>query len=192
MKKLNLLEHKMVLTAAAVGAGFILLWVLLYLPRLSYMNRLKAEWAKAEGKIHQLESLVTREDVGAGIIRLKKQLQLLDVKFPSKEEKSLKLLSDIARKVNLEVISVVSQPKVDVLDDVQQKIISDGKICQSISVSMEIRGSYKDFVKYIETLKLVLPAYVSFERLQLVRAPDTVPGAQLLNIQFNLNLFLLS
>ena len=192
MKKINLSEQKIIVMALVVGAGFILLWAFIYLPRLASLNELRAKWGKAEGKIHQLESLVAQGDLSEGIMQLKNQLQQLEAKFPSKEEQGLRLLSDFARKMNLEVLSVTSQPKVEFVDPSRQKIQVEGKTCQSISVSMDIKGGYKDFVKYIEALKASLPAYVSFERVQMNRASDTTAGMQLLNIKLELNVFLLS
>ena len=106
-------------------------------------------------------------------------------KFPEKEEESLRILSDIARNLNIEIISISPKPKrvFEAAGRVEEKI------CQFISVSMEMRGTYFNLVKYIESLKKDLPAFLSIEELRIKK--ERIEGS-LLNIMLTFKLYLLS
>lgn len=194
MRKLNSSEQKALLSASIMVVVFVLLWIFIYIPRYSHLSHLKFEFKETEHRIQQIEKVFSaQKDISEGIAQLKKQSQQINAKFPSKEEESLKMFSDFARKMNIEVTSVESQHKIPFLNQNQQKVQIDGQTCQSVFVSIDMKGSYKDFVRYLEVLKSALPAYVNFEKVQIRKnAEAATSGAQILNIRLELNLFLLS
>ena len=75
------------------------------------------------------------------------------------------------------------------LDENNQKVEIEEKTCELVPVTIEMKCFYKDLVKYIETLKKSLPAFISIERLRINKDKSGIPR---LNIVLDLNLYLLS
>jgi Tfp pilus assembly protein PilO len=71
----------------------------------------------------------------------------------------------------------------------RKKAEIDGKNCQLLSVSIAMKSSYKDLFAYIQTLKELLPAYVTIERLEMGRDAS---GTSKLNVSLDLTMYLLS
>ncbi len=190
MKKLTPSEQKTLIAAAVICAVFLLAWVLLYLPQVRKFNKLKNDFNTAQMRIQQIEGMISVNDnMGEAMELLKDKLNNLILKFPQTEKESLQAVSDLARKANLTVVSMQSQPKTPFLDAQGQPARVEDKNCQMINVSVELKGSFKDLGRYFSLLKTVLPAYVSIERVNLQSDGAAMP---LLNISLVLNLYLLT
>ncbi|MBI5873094.1 MAG: hypothetical protein HZB36_03005 [Candidatus Omnitrophica bacterium] len=154
------------------------------------MMQLKAELSSAEGSIQEIESLTKMaKTVDEGIRLLEEKERRLVLKFPSKEEDALKMLSDFAQKSGINLVSIMPQSKEIFLDEGGEKILIDGKTCQRLAVSLEARCSYKALVRYIEMLNENLPSYCVIERLSIHK--EGVDGASL-NVILDMRLYLLS
>ena len=80
-----------------------------------------------------------------------------------------------------------SQPPVDTFDELSQPLKIEGKKCRNVVVAVELKGNFKNFVKFIDRLKSDLP-YFTVRRFALIRDVQS-PGK--LAINFELNLYLL-
>ena len=176
--------------AVVIIAGFVVLGFLVYSPIKGKVSGLRGDLTNIDSQIKQIETTVDpHRTVEEERKILEERCAKLNSKFPAKEEESLRMLSDFARKMNISVLSTRSQPKTSFLDADKQKVEISGKICQKILVTMEMKGSYKDFLKYLETLKESLPAYLTIERLRMSKDSSGMP---VLNINLDINLYLLS
>ncbi|MCM8771087.1 MAG: hypothetical protein NC936_04390 [Candidatus Omnitrophica bacterium] len=119
---------------------------------------------------------------------LRDRYQKLNNKLMQKEEKSMALLSEFARRLNIEIISVKPQGKTTLLDEYKEKVEFQGKVCQFIPVSLHMRGFYKDLVKYLDLLDESLPAFFTVEKLQLIRM---APKSPRLDIEMEINIYTL-
>ena len=190
IKILNEQNSTFLKSIGAVAAIF-LIGIIIWQPLQKEETLLKTELTDIQNKIQRIEISTdqknkTKEEI---INVFKKKYGHIDEKFPPTEEESLNLLSVYAQELNLEVISVRSLPKKPFVDQDQQKVGSGAKFCQEISVSMELKGSHQGLVQYLETIKELLPAYVTVERLKIHK---DIPAEPKLNIQLELNLYLLS
>ncbi len=159
-------------------------------PRWIHLQNIKAEFLKMQRQIHQVESVLTQGSP------LEEQIRFFDHRnkyinnaFPAKEEETLGKLSDMARKYRLQVSTVRIQPVEPFLNSEQNEVMIDGKKCQTIIIAIQMSGSFKDFVDYLEHVKNSLPAYVTVERLDLQKQGTSPPA---LNILLELKLYLLS
>lgn len=190
MKKIILSQNTAVNLTGAAVLVLLALWLPMYRSAGRSINQLRSELTATENQIRQIEA---GADKGLSLRERGRSFdtnaQPIDSQFPQQKEESLRLLSEFARKLNIEIVSLRSQPTAACLDIDKKKIAIEGMGCQRLSVSVELRGSYKDLLKYIETLKESLPAYFTAEKLRMAK---DISGASRLNITLELNLYLLS
>lgn len=171
-------------------AAFLIPWFLVYLPTKNAVSRAKKELTAAETQIRQIEAIVDKaKSMEEGLTLLQGVFAKINNKFPRQEEESLAMLSDYARKLNIEVVSIKPSAKEFLFDEDGQKIGIEGRFCQSLPVSLELRCSYKDLVGYLEALKKEVTAYLSIEKLRINK--DSLGPAKL-SVILDINLYLLS
>ena len=188
--KLTAQQKKIITTVAVITVPFVICWLFVYLPTRGMVNQLKAELNNVQNQIQQIEAMIEKgKTIEEGIKSLKERYVQIDSKFPEREEEGLRLLSDFARKQNIGIVSIKSQPRTAFLDKDSQKVEIEGKSCWQLSVSIEMKSGYADLLEYLKNLKESLPAYATFERLRINKDPS---GMAKLNITMDLNLYLLS
>ncbi len=190
MRKISSAQKKINIVTATGVLAFLMLWGFLYLPSIKVVKELKSELNGIQDQIRQIEGKVTGDGkTKQGIRELELRAQWVNSKFPEKEEKALRMLSDLAKEFKIDVLSIRSQPKVDFLDEDAQKVEIEGRVCQKFLVSIEIKAIYGDLVEYVDNLKESLPAYITIERMRIRKETS---GARQLSITLDLNLYLLS
>lgn len=190
--KLKISENqKKIIIISGIGVlVFLLLWIFLYLPASKEINNLKSELGSTEQQIQGIEAFLSGTRNRDEAVRLlKEQQQYLSNRFPQKEEESLKLIPEFARKNNIEVISLDPGTKSEFLDESGKQLIIDGKIAYYLPITMEMSCSYRDLVKYLLELKNNLPAFVSVINLN-VKKSDQVSGRVRASVEFNLYLLI--
>lgn len=191
IRNLSPSQKKIVIISLIVIAVFLIFWLFIYSPTKFTVQRYKSELISQESQIEEIEAVIGEaKTMDEGIRLLKARYQELNNKFPQGGEDSLRILSDIAKKLNIELISIRPQPKREFLDENNQKVEIEGATCLIIFVSIEMKCFYKDLVKYIQTLKESSGlTFVTFEKLRISKDKSGTPK---LNITLNLNLYLLS
>jgi|SRR3989338_400016 len=190
MDTITLSQRKIIIVTAAAVAVVVLLSLFVYLPAVRKISLLKGEHSGIQDQIEQIEAIVSQgHSIAEGIEALKNKYRVLDAKFPVKEEEALGLLSEFARKCNITIVAIKSQPKVEFLDTKGQKAGIEGKICQILPVSIEAKSNYNDLGKYIEMLGESLPAYATVEKVKIYKESGGIPS---LRVTIELNLYLLT
>lgn len=175
---------------ACVGFLAFLIFAFFHLPGQNTLSRVKSESLKIEAQIQGIEAMIGKgESMAAGMQFLIERYQELNNQFPQKEEESIRMLSRLSRELNIKLISLKPQPKVVFLDQNKQAVEIEGKTCQKVYVSLEMKCFYKDLVKYITSLKRDLPAFVTVEKLRISKSTSATPR---LNVILDINLYFLS
>lgn len=189
-KKISLTQKKIIFIFAIVISAFLLFYFFVYSPAKNKVASLKQELSGVQGQIKAIEA-ITREakTMEAGIALLETKYQQLSAKFPLKEEEVIKILSDLAPASNIEIISIRPESKTLFLDAGNQKIEIDGKSCQKVFVSIELRGIYHDLVKYLDSVKESMPAFINIEGVKISK--DSAATVKL-NINLGVSFYLLS
>ena len=177
---------------ALIGLVFVLLffclWLFLYLPGRNTLRGLVAQLDATQNQISEIEgilgSAVTLEQ---GMVSLKDRDEALSSQFPGKEEGALKVFSDLAKELDIELVSIKSEPLRPFLID-KEKLRIEDSVCLCVPVLLEIKCTYGDFIKYSEALQESLPALITVEKLQITRDKG---DPKELNIAINFNLYLL-
>jgi hypothetical protein len=189
-KKLSQAQKKIITAGLIVLCLFLGFWFFVYLPGRITVKKIKSELLDTENQIQEIEGMIQESrNRDEGIKLLKERYEQLNNKFPQEEEDALKALSEIARELKIGLVSIKAQPKTAFLDADNKEVNIEGKSCQRVFVYIEMRGSYKDLVKYILSLEESNSALTTIEELKVSKDES---GAAKLNITLGLNLYLLS
>ncbi|MDD5560671.1 MAG: hypothetical protein PHT50_00865 [Candidatus Omnitrophica bacterium] len=175
------------------GAGlfvFLLLWIFLYLPSSKEISKLRKELISTQQQIKGIEMLLAGSKSREEAIRLlKEKQQYLNNKFPQKEEESLRLITEVARRMNISVVSLQPGLRAEFLDQSGKPVLIDGKTVYFLPITIEIICFYKDLVDYLSELKNALPAFVSVINLNIEK-DDHYTGKVRASAGFNLYLLI--
>ena len=183
-------QKKIIIVVFTGALAFLASWMFIYLPARGSVNRVRQELGIIENKIQGIEGkLGKNKSMEAGLRLLQEESFSLTAKFPSKEEESIKTLSDLAAKGNVEIISLRPEAKANLLGEGEKKIEMEGLSCYKVPINMEIKCTYQGLVEYLISLKESTLADISVERLKINKDAS---GAGRLNINLDINLYLLS
>lgn len=183
-------QKKIIIMSFVVLFVFLLLGVFLYLPSFTQIKNLKNEVVSTEQQIQAIETLLVGPQGRDEAIRLlKKKQQYLSTRFPQKEEESLRFIPEIARKMNIEFISLYPGSKTEFLDESGKQVVIEGKLVNYLPITMEVSCYYKDLVKYLLDLKDKLPAFINVISLN-VQKESQLTGKVRANLEFNLYLLI--
>jgi Tfp pilus assembly protein PilO len=183
-------QKNIIVISAAALFVLLLLWVFLYLPGSKEITSLKNELSSTQQQIQGIEALLSGSQSRDEAIRILKQRQLyLSNKFPRQEEESLRLIPEVARKMNISVVSLQPGLRSEFLDEAGRQVVIDGKTASYLPITMEVVCFYKDMVSYLTELKNSLPAFISVVSLNVVK-DNQLNGKVRSTIGFNLYLLI--
>ena len=175
IREMNLSQMKLLLISGVAALVIIGLWFLMVLPIKHSSSKLQQELQEVQMRISQIESMVEKGQLPKeATASLEERYRQVSSQFPAQEEESIELLSNLAQRLGLQILSLRSQPKTDFLDEDGRKLEIEGKVCQTVSIFMEMKGSYKTLINYITALKEELPAYATIEKLSLGEEDPTL------------------
>lgn len=183
-------QKRMALGVSILALAVLSFWVFFYLPGSAQLGRTKSELLKLQEEVGDIERVMDEiKTEGMSIESLKARYEQLHNRFPSKEEESLRQLTDFARKLNLEIVSLSPKPKRELTGRDNKAVLIDGRPCHLISVTLDMKGSYKYLVSYLKLVRESLPAFSTVELLRLGRMESEKDK---LDIALELNLYLSS
>ncbi|RJP28072.1 MAG: hypothetical protein C4533_06270 [Candidatus Omnitrophota bacterium] len=187
---LNEAQKKIAVVLMVFIIIILVLWITIYRPlRIKELN-LGLELKALNAQIAQIESIFGSDaSIDEGMLRIKKASEAALDKLPADEKDSIRMLSDVARKHNIEIISIKPQPKSLVLDKDRKEIQAEGKTCHSIFVSIDMISSFSDLVAYLAVLENEFKTFITVEELAINRLE--LSGAKL-PVILSINLYLLS
>jgi|GEM_PF-4847787 len=182
---ISLTQQKILLASGLILLGVIVVWFGLYRPMYNRAFVLKAKLANLERQIHDIEAVtVAFVDKEVGIKELEKRSQALDAQFLSDEEAGYKIISGLAKKQGVEIVSLQPEPKVDYMDAGGQRLAADNKLSSKVPVTVELKGSYKDVVAFVDALEHSSELFVTFDGIKITKSDFKVLAV--LNITFYL------
>ena len=172
-------------------AGIVLAASLLYFfSILQNYQKAEAEWKRLDRQSQEVErGLEPGKTIETSMQKLDEQLVSLQARFPTREEESLGKLSDLAGEIPVSIVTIKTQPKSEFFNVDQKQLQSNGKSLRQVPVTVELRGSYYEVVKYLELLREKMPAHIAVQKLRMTR-DSSVPNK--LIVDMDLILFLLS
>jgi hypothetical protein len=178
-KKISPEQRKIIIIGFALILAFLIFWIFIYLPSQNEVRRLQTQLMELDSQTRGIEMIIDKaRTIDEGLNALKEEYGRLN-KFSSQAEESLRLVSEYARKLNIEMLSIKSQPKI---------LASDIGSCLSILVSVEAKSSYKTLLRYLQIIKNNLPTFTTIERLKIDKDNSKSKN---LNVILDLKLYLL-
>lgn len=109
-------------------------------------------------------------------------------RFPSSVEKSLVALADYANKFGVRIERVQADKPRKVVTARGIPLGADDKVCAGVPVTFKFKSEYDNLLKYLETLRKVLPAYTVVRNMN---AENNFSNASRIEGQVDLTLYLL-
>jgi len=187
IRSMSLSQKKLMLSGITIAALFSALWFFVYMPSRAEVLKLEAELSDTQSQIRQIEEIMADGKIsGIGIGMLKEKYRRLKERFPEDEEEGIAALSTIARSCGIKVVSSSVQAKTEFVDDSQQPVVFEGKALQVILVSLELKATYKELLKYIQAMRNSLSVLATVESLS-IDADEA--GPKKLNVVLGVNLY---
>jgi len=193
MQKITGTQKKIIIAASVIAAALLFVWLFVYMPTANKVASIKMELAGINEQITHIESMAEEgKSIGEAIEELQEEFKRMEDRFPEKEEEALQAVSGFARRLGMEVISIKPQPKRSFRDEDDKAVEFEDRICQRVFVTVQMKGSYKQLVEYIDMLRRSLPAFVCIESLNVGRDESIKTETPRLEVQLGFNLYLLS
>jgi len=167
---------------------FIGLIVAVYIPRRNHFQNIKKDLAAVKKDIHYVET--TAMSAGSwdeGVLRLTMIDRNFAAMFPVKEEEGLSRFEQKAQSFSIEILSTQARPRQAVEFTAGEDLVIDGKLCQKVLLSVNMRAKYNDLVRFLDDLKKPDNTFVTIERVTINKqdAADE-PLYVVLDLQFYL------
>jgi hypothetical protein len=187
--KISPAQKNIIIAGAVALAAFLLFMFLVFLPNRKSVMALRLELISTERQIHEIQAMPGEvKNMEKGMQLLQERFRQLEGKCSLGEEDSVQMLSDTARKMNIELVSIKPQAKAPFLDENNQEVTLEGAVCRKVSILMELKCSYKDLVRYVTFLRESYPGLVSIEK---IRINKNASGPSRLNVELVITLYLL-
>ncbi len=168
MKDITASQKKIIIISAISIVALLIFWISVYMPSRNNAIKTKSELSNVEAQIQEIEAIIGKDKtINEGMIYLRERYEYLNNKFPEKEEESLRMLSNFAREMNVEILSIKPQQKRTFLDENKKEVKIEGKACQRVFVRVEMRCACRNLIGFIETLRESLPTFISIESLSI-------------------------
>lgn len=184
-------SQRKILIGIALGLlAFLIVWATFYRPMHNKVRVLKSEVVDAEQLVRQIEANIgTSVFQEEGFRQIKEKFDLLKKRFPSKEEDGIKTIYALARKIDIEVISLQPASKENCADESGHPVSVDGRVCTKVPLLVEIKGAYKDVIRFLEGLEDSSSLFASVESVKVGKGEA---GTAKVLVSLTLNLYLLS
>lgn len=186
LNKLSELLNSPLRRLGAVTSIFVLIWFVSILIMQNQMNKNKLSLDKNRVEIDQISKLLgSAATISIGKEEFVHQLDLLNSKLPVKEDAALNALSELAKSIRLNVLTIKAQEKHAYVNSSGQKVVIDGKECQELGVSIILEGNYLNFFQFIYKIPGSIPALIKIENIKIQRNPQK-PTALTISVDFKL------
>lgn len=149
-------------------AVFIGMILLVYLPRRSHYRNIQQELAEVKRDTLRIEETVAVDgSLEDGLLRLNQIDKDFATMFPAKEEDGLSQLEQKAKNLSVEILSTQARPKAPVEIAVGEPLLINGKPCQKVLLSIDMRAQYNDLIRFLTALKEPGSPFVTIERITM-------------------------
>ena len=189
LEQITQAQRKIIFAAVIDLSVFILFLSLIYMPSRRKVAKLKAELQSIEQEVAEIKKIASQAgSLEKSITLFKDRYSVLQGKFPAKEEEAISKISDLARQLRINIISLKPGAKQVVFSEGKEGLAIEQKVCHNILVAIEMDCTYAELVKYLELLNEELPALVTVETIEIANGGPVTPGKLRVNLSFNLYL----
>jgi len=142
-----------------------------------------------EGRLNWMTQIMDLiKDPGKVLEHFRESDRDLRRRFPDAAEKSLLMLTDYANKFGVRVERIQPEKSRRVVNARGGILGADEKICYGVQVSLKFKGEYYNLIKYLDSLRKVLPAFLVVRNISIENSFSSTPK---LEGNLDLSLYLL-
>lgn len=168
---------------------FIVFLTCIYFPTETTVKRLKAQLADIENELHEIETTTKgASNVEEGIQLLEEKQKKLMGYFPNSEENVLRMLSDFAKRLNIDISATEPQVKALFLDENNKPIMAGKKTFYKMLISIKMYCTYRELVSYLEDFRELSTAYLTVEKIAINKSSTDNTN---LDIRLDFNMYML-
>lgn len=189
--KITQKQKKIFMTAAIIGAVYLLFIIFVHIPMIHKLAVLKSDYDRTISEINQIKAMVGGDkSLENTINKLNQQLEKLNTMFPSTEEGILNILSDTAAKFKINVISMNPEKK-HIVEEIGKTpvAIKECKV-QEMEVSMVLKADYKTVNDFVRTIRQDFPVYIKFDYIKMDKVQESDGRHPILNIDLKMHAYL--
>ena len=191
IKKIDIKKiPKELLIAVGVSILLVVLFAtLVYVPAHKRTRIMQKEAAATSGEIGRIrEAMGAAKSVDEALRFMNEEITVIEKLFPRNEEVILRELSDMAKKMNMEVTSISPQKKriVAKIDGVAVSV--KGSLVKEMPVTMKLITRYKNVGNYTIALRSDFPMLVRVDAVNMSSGKED----GLLDVDLQLNSYMLS
>lgn len=177
-------------SVAVIGGAFLLFIFLLYIPTLHGLSSMRGDYDRISSEIAQMKNMDGGgKSLEETIAKLNKRLDVLNSMFPSKEEGVLRLLSQTASNLKINVTSMTPEKRHIVQEIGGASVNIKECAIQEMGIKMSVKSDYKAFEEFVRTVREDFPVYVKFDSVRMEKTSnDKHP---VLNIDVEMHTYLI-
>jgi Tfp pilus assembly protein PilO len=166
---INQREKNIVVITGVCVLVIFLFWVFVYLPADKRLRVLKTDLKNVKDEVSQIQARGGKNgrDMITMVESLQKDFKSAMLKFPKGEEETLKLLSQEANKLGMEIVSIKQGSKRPFLDSSNNLVFCESEQCFEIPIAVEMRGLYRSVGEFLNVLREGFPAFIKTEEIRI-------------------------
>ena len=152
----DFLKDKKLVMTIAIGIVLILIFcIFFYFPARGKIKTVNTELRAIQREIADIESIdgVEGKSMSEALDYLQKKYDKIFQMLPSQEENALKVLSELAKDLNLEIVSLRPAEKIRTLDEKGNPVRVEGLTCFEMPMTITMKGRYKAMGEYVKQLR---------------------------------------
>ncbi|MBF0511278.1 MAG: hypothetical protein HQL13_03015 [Candidatus Omnitrophica bacterium] len=184
-------QQKIIMIASIVGFISLAFLFFIFLPAHTNVEDMKTELAGIETQIKDIENKAGgARTLAEGIRRLELRNKELEAKFPEDMGESLNTIAQLVRDCHLKIISLKPSFSKALVEENDKEVEVEGKTCKTVFVTLNLKGTYHNFIKFRDIIQDHLPGFVVMEMMNIIHESQNEP--QQLTIVLAFNLYLLN
>lgn len=192
MLEINKRQKKILLLAGIIALTFVISIIFIYLPAHRQLKQLKQQFSRLDQEAKQLKrSFGEERSLEDVIISLDKRRNVLDQKFPDKEEVVFRDISTLATSMGIEISSMRSQGKKTLKEMRGAQIAIKDSVIQEMWISIDLTTTYKKLGEFLAVLKEGFPVFIRIESVQMTNTSSDKNSASL-KVSISLVTYLIS
>ncbi len=140
-------EQKKIIYFAITAALFLFLfWFFVYSPQIKRFHLIKEQIKDADTRILEISSIFGGKDLGEAAGDMQMQLKKIENQLSNREETAMNILSEAAKKLNIEIKNFNSSHTHPVESGVS------GRLIEELPITLNLTGEFMAINKYLDIL----------------------------------------
>ena len=189
--KFNVENKKNIITIGVLVLVAVALLQFVYLPKVRQVKKLDSEYKVTKKEIDELYDFIGgQEDLKDNIIRMRKELAVLERAFPSEKEVSniIKELNKEAKRFEVNVRSLKPDNLFIYRDHEDKELKISEYFCKCMPLILKVESRYQALGEFLTSLEASRKPVISIDRVEIERDEDIAP---MIEAKINLNAFIL-